>query len=141
MAYELKTKINDASVVDFLNTVEDNQRREDCFKVLDIMERLSWSPAKMWWKAIVWFGTYTYKYASGHTWDWMITWFSPRKTALTLYIMPGYNFDDEIMSKLWKFKTGKSCLYLKKLSDVDMDVLEEIIDRWVKHMRANYETK
>jgi len=141
MVYELKTKINDASIESFLSTVEDLQKREDAYRILDIMWKISWLEPKMWWTSIIGFGSYKYSYESGHSWESMLTWFSPRKTALTLYIMPGYNFDDDLMSKLGKHKVGKSCLYIKKLSDVDIGVLEKIIERWIKHVRANYKTK
>lgn len=140
MVYKLKTQINNANVTDFLNSLEDQQKREDSFKLLDIFRRISQCEAKMWWSTIIGFGTYTYKYASGQTWDWMRIWFSPRKTGLSIYIMPGYNFSEIeiLLSKLWKYKSGKSCLNIKKLSDIDLKVLEEIIHFWLKEMERMY---
>lgn len=139
MTYELKTKVNSANVTDFLHTVDDTQKQEDCFKLLEIFERLSWEKADMWGENIVGFGTYTYTYASGHTWDWMRTGFSPRKTALTLYIMPGYTDMSDLLWKLGKHKLWKSCLYIKKLSDVDLKVLEQIIEKGLEFMNEKYQ--
>lgn len=138
--YKLKTKLNNASVTKFLNTIEDTQKREDSFKVLDIFTHITWEQAKMWWASIIGFGTYHYKYASGQEWDWMRTGFSPRKNALTLYIMPGYQFEEmgALLSKLGKYKTGKSCLYIKKLSDIDLKALEQIIQWAWDDMKRRY---
>jgi len=140
MPYKLKTKLNDASVEDFLNTLGDEQKKEDSFRLLDIFTKVSTQEPKMWWSSIIGFGTYHYKYASGQEWDWMRTGFSPRKGAISLYIMPGYNFDNmqELLWKLGKYKTGKSCLYIKRLSDVDINVLEEIITLGLKEMKEKY---
>ena len=87
------------------------------------------------------YGSYHYRYPSGREGDFMLTGFSPRKTALTVYIMPGFSSFKSLMAKLGKFKTGKSCLYIKRLSDVDDKVLEKLIDESVKHMRKKYDTK
>jgi len=140
MTYELKTKINDADVKKFLDTIEDDQKKEDSLRVLEIFERISGYKAKMWWSNIVWFGTYTYKYASGQTWDWMRTWFAPRAWGLSLYIMPWYEFWNmkELMSKLWKHKAWRSCINIKKLSDIDLKVLEKIIKAWLDDMKEKY---
>ena len=144
MTYELKTKINDASVNDFINSIEDIQKREDSFKLLDMFTRLSWEEAQMWWSSIIGFWSYHYKYASGQEWDWMRTGFSPLKTALSVYIMPGYQFDEiqDLLNRLWKHKAGRSCLNIKKLSDINLKVLEKIIQfglRWYeKEISLNY---
>jgi len=140
MVYELKTQINDASVKDFLNTIEDEQKKEDSFKLLDIFTRVSGEEAKMWWSAIIGFGTYSYTNSTWKDYTWMRTGFSPRKAALSLYIMPGYNFENmqELLWKLWKYKAGRSCLSIKKLSDIDMEVLEEIIVLGLKEMKEKY---
>ena len=140
MPYELKTKLNDANIKDFLATLENEQKKEDSFKILDIFQKITGEEAKMWWSSIIGFGSYHYKYASGQEWDWMRTGFSSRKTALTLYIMPGYQFDEmeELLWKLGKYKTGKSCLYIKKLSDIDLKVLEKIIKWWWEDMAKRY---
>ena len=107
---ELKTKVNDASVDEFLQSVKDEQVREDCYQILDIMQKATKAEPKMWGKSIVGFGSYHYKYASGREGDWMLTGFSPRKQNLTLYIMPGFQEYDELMKNLGKHTTGVSCL-------------------------------
>ena len=94
----------------------------------------------MWGSSIVGYGTYHYKYESGREGDFMLTGFSPRKQALTVYVLAGFDRFDSLMKKLGKHKTGKSCLYIKSLSDIDEKVLEQLIDASVKHMRDNYET-
>lgn len=135
---ELKTKENDASVKDFINTVEDEQKRKDCFALIDMMQDITGEEAKMWSTSIVGFGTYHYKYDSGREGDFMTVGFSPRKQALTLYIMAGFSHYDELMQRLGKFKTGKSCLYVKKLEDVDEKVLRELIKSSVKFIKDKY---
>lgn len=132
---ELKTQKNDASVEAFLHTVDEN-RREDCFALLKLMEEVTGAEAKMWGSAIVGFGSYHYKYASGREGDWMITGFSPRKQNLTLYIMAGFDRYDELLAKLGKHSIGKSCLYIKRLADVDTDVLRQLVEASVAHMNA-----
>lgn len=131
---ELKTKLNDASVTDFLNSIEDPVKREDCFKVSAIMKELTGAEPNMWGEGIVGFGSYHYKYASGKEGDWFITGFSPRKQNLTLYLMSGFDHASDITDKLGKFKTSKSCLYIKKLDDVDLEVLKELIRATIKFM-------
>ena len=132
---ELKTKLNDASVEDFLNTVSDEQIRADCFEIAKIMRQVTKAEPKMWGSSIVGFGSYHYKGASGREGDWMLVGFSPRKQNLTLYIMAGFDRYNELMKKLGKFSTGKSCLYIKKLADVDKKVLKELISESVKMMK------
>ena len=136
----LKTKQNNASVTAFLNSIEDRQKRADAKKVASMMRAATGSRAKMWGTAIVGFGSYHYKYASGREGDWMLVGFSPRKLNLTLYIMPGFKAFDAQLAKLGKHSTGKSCLYIKRLADVDENVLEKLIVDSVKHMRSKYET-
>ncbi|MEQ8417237.1 MAG: DUF1801 domain-containing protein [Imperialibacter sp.] len=138
MAYELKTKVNDVSVEGFLDKVEDEKKRNDAFEVLKLMKEVTGEKPKMWGSSIVGFGTYRYKYASGQEGDWMITGFSPRKTSLTLYIMPGFGRYEELMQKLGKYKTGKSCLYINKLTDVDIDVLKTLVKESVDYMKDKY---
>lgn len=135
---ELKTKLNDASVDDFINGVEDEARREDCRTIAELMSRITGEEPKMWGASIVGFGTYHYKYASGREGDWMKMGFSPRKQNLTLYIMDGFDKYDELMAKLGKHKTGKSCLYVKRLSDIDMKVLEKLINASASHFDRKY---
>ena len=124
---ENKTQITNQSVEAFLKGVENEKRRKDSFKVLELMQEITGHEPKMWGPSIIGFGTYHYKYASGREGDFLATGFSPRKTALTLYIMAGFSNYDELMGKLGKFKTGKSCLYVKKLEDINIDVLKELI--------------
>jgi len=137
---ENKTKATIASVTEFINSIEDRQKRADARKVAAMMRRVTGKRAKMWGSSIVGYGTYHYKYESGREGDCMITGFSPRRQALTVYILAGFRRFDTLMGKLGKYKTGKSCLYIKRLSDVDEKVLEKLIDRSVKYMRKNYET-
>ncbi len=135
---ELKTKETKASVEKFLNTVSDKKKREDCFKILEMMKQVTKEEPKMWGSSIVGFGNYHYKYESGHEGDTCITGFSPRKQNLTLYIMPGFERYEELMKKLGKYKTGVSCLYIKKLEDVDEKVLKELMVSSFKYMKAKY---
>ncbi len=135
---ELKTKLNDASVDDFIESVEDESKRDDCRRVLELMKNATGEDPKMWGSSIVGFGTYHYKYASGREGDWMKTGFSPRKQNLTIYIMDGFGRYDELMSKLGKHRTGKSCLYVKRLSDIDFKVLEKLVKASVRHFDQKY---
>lgn len=132
---ELKTKPNNESVSNFLNSIEEPQKRQDAFEILKMMEQITQSPPKMWGTSIVGFGDYHYKYESGREGDWFITGFSPRKQNLTLYIMSGFDRYDELMSKLGKYKTGKSCLYIKKLSDVDAKVLRDLVEASYRYFK------
>jgi hypothetical protein len=125
--YELKTKINDADVAAFLHSVEDEQKRQDAFAILEMMREITGEEPKMWGPSIVGFGSYHYKYPSGQEGDWFRTGFSPRKQNLTLYIMNGVETYPDHLARLGKHKIGKSCLYIKKLADVDMEVLREMI--------------
>jgi hypothetical protein len=137
---ENKTKATKASVTEFINTIEDRQKRADARKVAAMMRKATGKRAKMWGPSIVGYGTYHYQYASGREGDFMIAGFSPRRQALTVYILAGFGRFDALMAKLGKYKTGKSCLYIKRLSDVDEKILEKLIDGSVKYMRKNYET-
>jgi hypothetical protein len=123
---ELKTRKTNASVDAFLETVDDERRRRDCRTVLAMMKEATGEEPKMWGASIVGFGTWRYNGASG-TSEWFLTGFSPRKRDLTLYIMPGVERYPELLGKLGKYTTGKSCLYLKKLADIDPAVLGELI--------------
>ena len=129
---ELKTRKTNASVSQFLNSIEDDQRRKDAKTVAKMMRAITGKAPKMWGPAIVGYGSYHYKYASGREGDWFLTGFSPRKQALTLYIMSGFHEKNPLLDKLGKFKHGKSCLYVKKLEDIDLEVLEKLIKGSVK---------
>jgi hypothetical protein len=135
---EPKTKKNTASVSSFLSSVENDKRRADSLAVLDLMTEATGEEPTMWGDSIVGFGSYHYKYASGREGDWFLTGFSPRKQNLTLYIMPGFDRYDEMLSRLGKFKTGKSCLYVNKLEDVDLSVLKELVKQSAEHMAESY---
>ncbi len=134
---ELKTKPTNRSVEQFLKQVADEGRRRDCRKVLQMMKRITKSKPTMWGPSMVGFGKYQYKYATGREGEWFITGFSPRKPNLTLYIMSGFKGYDTLLKKLGKHKTGKSCLYIKSLDDVDLKVLEKLISESVRHIRRS----
>ena len=133
---ELKTKVNNASVDKFLKGVKDEQTRDDCYKILEVMQKATKSEPKMWGTSIVGFGDYHYKYASGREGDWFLVGFSPRKQNLTLYLMGGLQDNADLLTKLGKYSTGKGCLYIKKLADIDTKVLKELVSRSVKKMKA-----
>lgn len=137
---ENKTQATGASVAAFINSIDDKQQRADARKVAAMMRKATGKRAKLWGPSIVGYGAYHYKYASGREGDFLMTGFSPRKQALTVYVIPGFTPFEALMNKLGKYKTGKSCLYIKRLSDVDEKILEQLIDRSVKHMREHYET-
>lgn len=124
---EMKTTVNDASVEEFLSRVEGEQKRRDSFEILKIMKRVTKKKPKMWGPAIIGFGSYHYKYESGREGDMPQIAFSPRKQNLTLYIGVGDDSDNPLLKKLGKYTTGKVCLYIKKLADVDRNVLQELI--------------
>jgi predicted CopG family antitoxin len=134
MMAELKTKPTESSVSDFIDTVAEEKRRQDCRVVLDLMEAATKASPEMWGSSIVGFGRYRYKGKSGREGEWMITGFSPRKNDLTIYIMSGFEHFPDLMRRLGKYKTGKSCLYIKKLDDVDLNVLKELVEKSVEKM-------
>jgi Domain of unknown function (DU1801) len=134
---EQKTKPTNQSVKEFLNKIPEPERRADCFAVAKIMEEISGEKPKMWGPSIVGFGSYHYKYASGHEGDWPMMGFSPRKKDLTLYIMMGFEKHAELMEKLGKHSTGKSCLYIKRLSDVHIPTLKKLIKIGLKDLKEH----
>jgi len=136
--YELKTRPSDASVAAFLDAIADDQRQQDCRTLHAMMARVTGCAARMWGDSIVGFGRYHSRYASGHEGDWFITGFASRKKALTIYIMPGYGAYDHLMEGLGRFRTGKACLYLRRLDDVDPDGLERLIATAFTDMQAKY---
>ena len=135
---ELKTKTTLQNVEEFLNSIEDHPKRDDSFAVLEMMKSISKEPAVMWGESIVGFGTYHYKYASGREGDWMKIGFSPRKQAITLYIMSGFSEYESLLKKLGKYKTGKSCLYIKTLTDINQDILKELIKKSIDSISKRY---
>ena len=138
---EMKTKPTGESVESFLNKISDQERREDCFQVAKIMEEITGEKPKMWGPSIVGFGSYHYKYDSGREGDWLVTGFSPRKKDLTLYIMMGFEKHIELMEKLGRHSVGKSCLYIKRLSDVHVPTLRKLIKNSVKDHKAYLASK
>ncbi len=133
---ELKTRPTNASVTDFLNTVADERKRHDSYMIVEIMQEITQAKPVMWGDSIIGFGSYHYKYASGQEGDWPVVGFSPRKQNLTLYLTYGVDAYDELLSKLGKHKLGKSCLYIKKLDDLDMPTLKELIRLSVERIHA-----
>ncbi len=133
-----KTHPTEASVIKFLTGVTPEQKRQDAFSLLEMMERLSGYQAKMWGPSIVGFGQYHYKYESGREGDFMRIGFSPRKANLALYIIAGINKYQDLLNQLGKHKTGKSCLYINHLKDVNLKVLEKIIDKELAFMAEKY---
>ena len=124
---ELKTKQTDASVEAYLNAIEDAERRDDCRAIAAVMRRVTRHEPKMWGTSIVGFGSYHYRYASGREGDWFLVGFSPRKKDLTLYLMGLFAADRRLIEKLGPHKTGGSCLYIKRLADIDLAVLEKVV--------------
>ena len=130
-----KTVPTGKSVEKFLEGIDDERKRADSRELLDLMKDITGEEAVMWGDSIVGFGAYHYKYESGREGDMPLAGFSPRKQSLTLYIMDGFDEYDGLLGKLGKHSTGKACLYVKRLDDVDRDVLRELIRRSVAHMR------
>jgi hypothetical protein len=139
---ELKTKKRKASVAKFLDSVKDEEKRRGAKEINKIMKEITGEKPTMWGPSIVGYGTYHYKYASGREGDWMKTGFSPRKDNLTVYIMPGYTLDKYkvLLKKLGPHKLGKSCLYIKRLSDIHIPTLKKIIKAGYKDMNKKYKT-
>ncbi|HEY4425283.1 MAG TPA: DUF1801 domain-containing protein [Pyrinomonadaceae bacterium] len=138
---ELKTKPTNQSVKEFLNQISEPERRADCFEVAKIMEEITGEKPKMWGPSIVGFGSYHYKYASGREGDWPVTGFSPRKKDLTLYLMMGFAKHADLMEKLGKHSGSKSCLYIKRLSDVHIPTLKKLIKISVKDLKEYTSSK
>jgi len=136
---ELKTKPSKRSVREFLQTIDDLQRRQDCGVVAALMRRATGKRAALWGENIVGFGRYHYQHANGQQASWFVTGFSPRKRDLAIYIMPGFSKYGALMKRLGKHRTGKSCLYVKRLSDIDTTILAELIERSVRDMSRMYD--
>lgn len=135
---ELKTRESGLSVSEFLASIDDPGTRADCRKLAGMMHRATGSRARMWGASIVGYGRYHYRYASGREGDWFECGYSPRAKSLTVYLMAGFEPFADLMDALGSFRTGKSCLYLKRLSDVDEDVLETLIEGSVAEIRRRY---
>ena len=135
---ELKTKETDGSVEDFLGRVPQEKTREECRALVRLMKRVTGEEPKMWGASIIGFGSYHYRYESGRKGEWFLTGFSPRKKDLTLYIMAGFDQYDDLMSRLGKHKTGKSCLYIRSIDDIDQGVLEKLVRASVAATKKTY---
>ena len=131
----LKTIPNDGDVISYINAIEDVRKRNESLRIMEMMEKITQEKPVLWGGSIIGFGTYHYKYASGREGDWFLTGFSPRKQNLSLYIMAGFDRYEDLMAKLGKHKTGKSCLYVKSLDDIDLEILMKLIKESVDHMR------
>ena len=136
---EQKTRPTEADVRAFLNAVTPERRREDSLTMLEMMSRVTGLKPKMWGPSIVGFGQYHYRYNSGHEGDSFLVGFSPRKTALTVYIMPGFSMYEDLMARLGKHSVGRSCLYIKRLDHVDHEVLKTLIEQSYAFMREKYQ--
>lgn len=133
-----KTTETASSVTDFINKVADETKRKDCFRIVEIIEKQTGLKAKMWGPAIVGFGSYHYKYTSGHEGDAPLAGFSPRTTAIVLYLASSFQQKEDLLKKFGKHKTGKGCIYIKKLEDVNIEVLKEMVVNSVEHTRKQY---
>ena|SRR5690349_15724533 len=138
---EQKTKPTDVSVNDFIDKVDNEQVRDDCRALVKMMKKVTGFPAKMWGPSIVGFGSYHYKYESGHEGDSCLAAFSPRKGNLTVYYMGDFPNQESLFKKLGKYKVSKACIYIKKLEDIDMDVLEKIVKGSMDHTKKKYPDK
>lgn len=137
---ELKTKKNAASVNDFINTIIDDEKKSDCLLLAQMMEELMGVAPQMWGANIVGYGSYQYEYASSSAGEWFVVGFAPRKSDITLYIIPGFAESEDLLIRLnksssKKCKTGKSCLYIKKLDDIHIDILRQIISQSIQKMK------
>ena len=134
----LKTTSTDAPVPDFIAGIADPRRREETARVAAMMERVTGEPPRMWGASIIGFGQYSYRNTRGQELGWFLTGVAPRKQALTVYVMPGFEPWPDLMDRLGPHRTGQSCLYLSRLDRVDFGVLEELIGRSVALMRERY---
>ncbi|AIF42609.1 DUF1801 domain-containing protein [Virgibacillus sp. SK37] len=138
MAYELKTKKNDNNVIEFIENVESNRKREDAYKLLDIFTETSGYEAKMWGDSIIGFGSYHYKYKTGHEGDAPLVGFSPRKARISLYFATGDEEREKLLESLGKHKSGKACVYINKVEDIDINILKELILQSITFLRETY---
>ena len=137
--YELKTKENDHSVIEFIESVESEKKREDAYRLLDLFTETSGYEAKMWGTSIIGFGSYHYKYDTGHEGDVPLVGFSPRKARFSIYLATGDTERDELLEKLGKHKAGKGCIYVNKLQDINTDILKQLINQSIDFLKKRYE--
>lgn len=133
-----KTTETENSVIDFINTVENQQKRADSYKLLELMRDVSGYEPKMWGPSIIGFGSYHYKYASGHEGDAPLIGFSPRKAAISLYVFTGLDQHRHLLNDLGKYKAGKACIYIKKLSDINEQQLVKLIHETIAYLKSKY---
>ena len=137
--YELKTKENDHSVIEFIESVESEKKREDAYRLLDLFTETSGYEAKMWGTSIIGFGSYHYKYDTGHEGDVPLVGFSPRKARFSIYLATGDTEREELLEKLGKHKAGKGCIYVNKLQDINSDILKQLINQSIDFLKKRYE--
>lgn len=136
--YELKMKENDHSVMEFIENVDHPRKREDAYQLLDIFQETTGYPAKMWGASIIGFGSYHYKYASGHEGDAPLVGFSPRKAKISLYLSPRETERESLLNKFGKHTSGKACIYINKIADIDVEILKEMIKQTVEVVQETY---
>ncbi|MGN7940835.1 MULTISPECIES: DUF1801 domain-containing protein [Bacillaceae] len=139
--YELKTKENDASVIEFIENVENPKKREDAYQLLDLFTETTGYQAKMWGPSIIGFGAYHYKYDSGHEGDAPLVGFSPRKAKISLYFATGDTKREELLKKFGKHTSGKACVYINKVADIDVKILKELINQSITFLKEKYPAK
>jgi hypothetical protein len=138
--YELKTKETDSSVIEFIENVDSVKKREDAYQLLDIFTETTGFEAKMWGPSIIGFGSYHYKYATGHEGDAPLVGFSPSKAKISLYFAPGEPRREELLKIFGKHTTGKACVYINKVAEIDSEVLKELISQSVTFLQEKYPT-
>ncbi|MCG7333823.1 DUF1801 domain-containing protein [Sporosarcina sp. ACRSM] len=136
--YEQKTKETDASVIEFIESVESPKKREDAYRLLELFKEATGYEAKMWGPSIIGFGSYHYVYKTGHEGDAPLVGFSPRKAKISLYFAPGETERESLLAQFGKHTTGKACVYINKVADIDTDVLKELITASVVFLRKQY---
>jgi hypothetical protein len=139
--YELKTKENDSSVIEFIENVDSPKKREDAYRLLDIFTETTGYPAKMWGPSIIGFGSYHYKYDSGHEGDAPLVGFSPRKAKISLYFATGDTEREALLKEFGKHTSGKACVYINKIADIDVEVLKALINQSVAFLKERYPTR
>jgi hypothetical protein len=136
--YEVKTKVNDSSVIEFIDRIENPRKREDAYLLLKIFSETTGLEAKMWGESMIGFGSYHYKYKSGHEGDAFLTGFAPRKAKMSLYIVPWDSYGEELFDELGKHTRSKACVYVNKLADIEIEVLKKLIALSIKSVRKIY---
>jgi hypothetical protein len=136
--YELKTKETDNSVIEFIENVDNPKKREDAYQLLNIFTETTGHPAKMWGPSIIGFGSYHYKYASGHEGDAPLVGFSPRKAKISLYFAPCVTKREELLKEFGKHTSGKGCVYINKVADIQADVLKQLIKESITYLQETY---